>query len=492
MAFLHLSRVCLAFCFLDVFLLLTPAALAIDIDGVQPVAYDLPKVNFFLRRAPTDAPLGAVGYEMPELFNIIAYLDTGTSSILLSHEVAYGMQIASSTYDSQTVTFRDVGVYGAEEFDVSERLYGAFAPTYDGVVTDNWDNYDTVYNQTFGPVRTQIFRTEDPSGGLDILGMPAMAGKVVVINPKPLNALLLDDWEHADYLRTYVYDKANPPAQFLPDNAASPGIPTTLNRHVQMSYGNFSRFTEVVPNDAEGPVFSHNPFIGTNPAAIFDPTQPVGDNPGITITMGTNSTTGNFLFDTGGSFTIISTNLASSLNIRYVAGTQDSTNPQLEYFDPDTGVSTGSVPDQFQNLIGGIGGSGWAAGFYLTSLLLPTMEATDPFSLDDPNNICFLNAPVLIGDIGLMNPQDNSETFILDGVFGMNNLVASAFVIQDSTGMPVSMSPSATGEFNWIVFDETDGVLGLDVNGVPEPGTFILLAVGGLFFLIVRVVRRRR
>ena len=185
MAKLHPSRVILAFCFLSAFLSLAPVALAIDIEGVQPAAYDLPQVNFFLRRAPADPPLGAVGYGLPDYFNIIAYLDTGTSSILLSHETAYGMQIASSTYGRETVTFQDVGVYGAEEFDVSEQIYGAFAPTYDGVDSNNLGTYSSVYNQTFGPVRTQISRLEDPSGGLDILGMPVMAGKVVVINPQP-------------------------------------------------------------------------------------------------------------------------------------------------------------------------------------------------------------------------------------------------------------------------------------------------------------------
>ena len=88
--------------------------------------------------------------------------------------------------------------------------------------------------------------------------MPTMAGKVVVMDPTPL-----EDWENLDYMHAFVY---NPGTPFTPGNAASPGIPTT-NRHIRLSYGSFDRFSEITPTGAPGPTLAHNPFIGPDPVA---------------------------------------------------------------------------------------------------------------------------------------------------------------------------------------------------------------------------------
>ena len=119
------------------------------------------------------------------------------------------------------------------------------------------------------------------------------------------------------------------------------------------------------------------------------------------------------------------------------------------------------------------------AGFNLTDLLLHTLEGgLDP---NDPDNIRFLNAPVLVADITLYDPVADEE-LTLDGIFGMNFLLASATLDFDQ----VNESP-----FNWIVFDEPNGMLGLDLKAVPEPTTFILAAIG-LVAVAGQAWRRRR
>ncbi len=466
MAKLHPSRVCLALCFLGVLLSLAPAVLAIDIEGAQGVSFDQPRVNVALRWTPAGDPLTAY-VEGISTFNIQAFLDTGASGILLSKETSDYLGVTKATSGGSLVTFEDVGVAGSALFHVSDSLYVAIAPS-NAIDIDNPGTQLAVYNQVFGAIRTQI--SPETSSipmlqGLDIVGMPVMAGKVVVMDPKPLEA-----FPDFDLMHTFIYDPDTP----YTGNAASPGIPAT-SHHVELSYGDFGRFTVVTPSGAEGPALSHNPFIGPNPIASIDPSLPAGDTPGITVAFGGVSTEGSFLLDTGAQMSMISASLADQLNVRYMAETEGTDYPQLELYDPlDPGAPGTLIEDQFQATIGGIGGSVTVAGFNLDSLLVPTME-------DDGFN--FLNAPVLVFDITLKDPLTD-DTLILDGIFGMNFMVASA---------NVSTWEIRAGAFNWIVFDEPNGILGLDLKTdlIPEPGTFVLLAFGASIFLLRRIVRRR-
>ncbi|MCD4727429.1 MAG: PEP-CTERM sorting domain-containing protein [Pirellulales bacterium] len=470
MAKLHPSRVCLALCFLGAFLSLTPAVLAIDIEGAQGVSFDQPRVNVALRWTPAGDPLTAY-VEGISTFNIQAFLDTGASGILLSKETSDYLGVTKATIDgsidSPLVTFEDVGVAGSALFHVSNSLYAAIAPS-NAIDIDNPGTQLAVYNQVFGAIRTQI--SPETSSipmlqGLDIVGMPTMAGKVVVMDPKPLEA-----FPDFDLMHTFIYDPDTP----YTGNAASPGIPTT-SHHVELSYGDFERFTVVTPSGAEGPAFSHNPFIGPNPVASIDPSLPAGDTPGITVAFGGASAEGSFLLDTGAQMSMISTSLADQLNVRYVAGTEGTEAPQLELYDPLSPSSPGTlIEDQFQASIGGIGGVTAVAGFNLDSLLVPTME-------DDGFN--FLDAPVLVFDITVKDLLTD-DTITLDGIFGMNFMVASA---------NISTLEIRAGAFNWVVFDEPNGILGLDLKTdlIPEPGTFVLLAFGASVFLLRRIVRRR-
>jgi autotransporter-associated beta strand protein len=196
------------------------------------------------------------------------------------------------------------------------------------------------------------------------------------------------------------------------------------------------------------------PFIGPNPV-----TGDSADTPGVTINFDGLKTTGSFLLDTGAGASMISSALAEQVQVRYRPGTEGTNFPVLEHFDAGT-LQWVEVEDQFTSKIGGVGGIVTVAGFFLDDMLVRTTEG-NAANDNDRNHLKFQSTPVLVHDISLQDPNTN-ETLTLDGIFGMNNLVASAMVIP---GDPI---PSIFGEtlssFNWVVFDQPNGILGLDVK----------------------------
>lgn len=452
-------------------LALLPAAgpvLAFEILGVQNAALDQPRVNAQLRRTSTGAPLtGTDPIFGDPISNIQAFLDTGASGGVLSQETARLLGVRRTP----GVLFEDVGIGGTVPFRVSEPLFVDVGPFFLFA--------DPAYNQQFGPLRTQIGPPADPSnpflGGIDVLGMPTMAGKVVVMDPKPLDTL-------TDFMHTYVY---NPGTVFNPAAAESdPGIPPT-NRTIDLSFGSFDRFTQLTPPGADGPTLRENPFIGPNPVAMLDPSLPPDDTPGMTLKLGSQQTTGSFLLDTGAIASVISKDLAADLNVRYAL--DPTLPPTLELFDPANPSADGTVlPNQFRLTLSGLGGDLTAAGFFLDSMLLRTKEG-DPLNDDDPAHLRYIGAPVLVADISLKDPVTLDE-LTLDGLFAMNFLVASIFFSEE----PFAIGDINPSPFNWVVFDANDGVLGVDVRGlagtVSEPASLYLL----LLAFGVAGVRRRR
>jgi hypothetical protein len=322
---------------------------------------------------------------------------------------------------------------------------------------------------------------------VDVIGMPAMKGKVVVIDTTPVkgtndfleNILTLEEMPDI-FLHTYVYNPGTPFNAATKDT--NPGIPTT-SHHVKLSYASFDRFTRITPSGATGPTLSHNPFIGPDPiAAKFGGGATSLDNvPGIKITRGTASSEGSWLLDTGAAASMISTAQAAKLHVFYKTGTFGTDTPVL--VDENGNI----VEDQFTLAISGIGGDGqiMLAGFYLDSLILRTMEGS--LADDDPNNFRFFGAPVLVNDISLKDPN-TGETLTLDGIFGMNFLVPSTPVNMADPLMGLAPVP---GYFDWVTFDEPNGILGLNLDPtlfdeVPEPASLMLLASGALGLLCRR------
>jgi hypothetical protein len=426
----------------------------IDISGTQAAALDQPQIHVIFRDSPNGNPLG--GDSPNDGLDVAAFLDTGTSGTLLSQESASALGIDSATYDGQPVQFTDVGIAGSAPFDVSTPLYGNMAPY---TTLYGSDMPVSAYTQSFGPISIELNPepADDLIGPLDIMGMPTMAGKVMVLDPSALAATDPNDF---DSLRTYLYSPGTPFDAATADS--DPGIPTT-NFHVKLSYADFTDYTTTTPSGAPGPTLGDNPFFGP------DPLSPAGSNvPPVSISQGSLSASGSFLFDTGSAASFISTAMAASVGVQYQDGTYGSDNPVL------VDSSGNPLPNQFVLPIGGIGGTINAAGFFLSSLTLPTQEG-------DP--ITFLDAPVLVADVSATN-NVTGQTITLDGDLGMNFLLPS-IDISGLTG-PSSSAASAkpaddpadsAAPFDWITYDQPAGVLGLDI---PDLTTSPPPAVTGL------------
>ena len=70
-------------------------------------------------------------------------------------------------------------------------------------------------------------------------------------------------------------------------------------------------------------------------------------------------------------------------------------------------------------------------------------------------------APVMVVDITVEDPKTKQQV-TLDGVFGMNYMVASAYVAE--AGLMPDIKNLTQGPFEWIVFDEPAGMLGLKLR----------------------------
>lgn len=383
-----------------------------EIRGVQPAALDQPRVYVQVRRTEKGPALSAKGEGGEPASAVEAFLDTGASGVVLSSSTykALGIRFAR-TPEGTAVKFEDVGVGGAEEFRVSEPVFLALAP-----YSSNTDGGDPgAYGKPLGPMRVQLRPTggilDALTGGTDVVGMPAMAGKVVVIDCRPVAKM--------DKLKTWV---------------VSPGeqrVPRTT-RGVPLTYVSFERFTRVTPAGAAGPVVVANPVIGPDPlkpaAAAAD-----GRNAGAVVARHKGKATRlTMLLDTGAACSMISVAKAAELGVTY---------------DEDTGTLAGALAkEQFSLSVGGIGGMKTAQGFYLDVLALPA-QAGEP--------IVYAKAPVLVSDVTVTDPA-TGRPFTLDGVFGMNFLTASASI---EGGLLPEIGDIVGGPFEWVVIDHVRGVL---------------------------------
>jgi len=228
--------------------------------------------------------------------------------------------------------------------------------------------------------------------------MPMLAGKVMVMDPKPLN-------KFDDRMRVHIY---------MP---GSREIPQTTQQ-VKLLMVSFAKYTRTTPAGAAPPTMAANPMI-----------------PKITITHNGKAITGTFLLDTGSACSMISKDVAAKLGVHYSEG---STNHLDKVPDKD----------QFTLTVGGIGGQHEAAGFYLDGLVVPTIKGQP---------IAYRRAPVLVSDITVMDPA-TKKTMTLDGVFGMNLLVASAKV---TGGLLPDIDKLTQGPFEVIVIDFKEGIMGV-------------------------------
>lgn len=390
---------------LAAWLALTVPAFAEDISGVKAASLDQPRIYVHIQRAATGEPL--VAKAAGEASGAVeAFLDTGATGIVISHATATALGLQHQKADKSDVIYEDVGVGGTDSFQVSEPLFVSFAKY--SSLTDG-DN-PGAYCKPIGPVRLQLRQTEDLleslTGGMDVAGMPAIFGKVIVMDVRPVNTMM-------DKIKTSLED---------PKSANIP----VCDVEVPLTPVSFTRFTRLTPAQSAGPAQVPNPMIGPNPFDKNDKSK------GVQLAFNGKSTSTTMLLDTGAACSMISIAVAKELGVT------------------DDGHKLVGPPakEQFTMTVGGIGGQKTARGFYLDTLILPTRKG-------DP--IRYLKAPVLVADISVTDPK-TKEVYTLGGVFGMNFLVASAEI---TGGLLPDIGALSEGAYSHVIVDQPRNVLGL-------------------------------
>lgn len=391
---------------------------AFEVTGVRPNAIGLPEVNIVLKPSAGVPPYSGLDDVADAFTNLRFVFDTGASGMVLFENQTLKLGVPSQQSTEGAVIFSDVGVGGSTDFNVSQPTHLSLGH-FDQEPPDayNAGTEQTDYPRQYSNIRLQLGPAGSGGGFLGPLGLsgiagtPVMLGRISVVQPKFAEQFF-------GTIHTYVYDPNETPV-------AGPGILPT-NLHIELSLKSFIRFTKTTPDGAPGPSLATNPFIGPDPLAAFEgqspplPTLP----PGVRLSHNGKQVAASFLLDTGNQTSSISSKIAEQLNVRYVPGTHGTADPSLETFDPMNPASLGVViEDQFQITVAGIAGNVVIAGFFLDSLQIKTQEG-DPSSDTDPAHLNFPNAPVYIQDIELLDPL-TMDTFVIDGIVGMNYLMAS-------------------------------------------------------------------
>ena len=281
-------------CLASLIFALFPATVwAVDIDpGFQNTAAALPKTNVALSTNGTDALVSPDGFDPNNPLQSVntitfqAFLDTGTSGIVLSRETAESFNLQKIQSGGNDVHFSDIAVGGSVQTNVSQSLHVWLTRNASSVNPEDPAQYD----QKSGAVNLEL--TQNFASGftppVDIVGMPVMINKVVVIDPTPINSDIVGAAVfETTQMNTYVNNPTGP--VFGSDN---PGIPTSAY-HVKLSSVDFSRFNTVTPTGAQGPVLANNPMIGPNPFNSSDTT------PKLKVSYNGQTAAGSFLLDTG-------------------------------------------------------------------------------------------------------------------------------------------------------------------------------------------------
>ncbi len=272
--------------------------------GVYEAAVDLPRILFLLKRDADGPALGRGGrFEVN-----YAFLDTGGSGIMLSRETANLLGVGVEP----NARFVDIGIGGDEYFDVSEFLYVGIADY------EEKKPHDPGVYKVLGPGRVQVKREAAGLLGqpVDVMGVPVMAGRVVVLDSAATNEL-----------------------GFFAAQIKEPGDPSIpkVDITVALRFENFLN-----PNNPKNipplPSLSYNPVIDS-----------------IVIGYKGKQSKGNWLFDTGATVSFISTDQARQIGLLDEKG-----RPLVRQIF--------SVP------VGGVGAMVEIPGFEIDELTVPTLS----------------------------------------------------------------------------------------------------------------------
>jgi len=273
-------------------------------EKVYEAALDLPRI-YFLIKTDTD---GRSLNQKEKFETHYAFLDTGASGILLSNETAEGLGVNLDA----NAQYVDVGVGGTEYFKVSEPLNVCLA----SFASQNPEN-QSIY-KCFGPWRVQVKRESAGllSEPIDVIGMPAMIGSVVVLNSGATNSL--------GYFAADIKKENDPKIPKMDFKVA-----------LQLK-----KFTNPEDKRNVGPL----PVSGNNP--VIDR---------VMVSFNGRRSEGSWLLDTGATLSMISTRQAKKLGL-------------MDEKDEPLAKVAFSLP------IGGIGQMTMVNGFEVDRLTIPTMN----------------------------------------------------------------------------------------------------------------------
>jgi len=345
------------------------AARDIVLEGVNEAALDLPRIHFLLQRsAPGPALQSGSGFVAHD-----AFLDTGASGVLLSQETAQELGVALIP----GARYVDVGVGGAEVFSVSEPLLLGLVG-YESSLAGNPRAY-----RNAGRGRFQVKEAAGLLGeAINVIGTPAFYKNVVVLNTGATNDL-----------------------GFCAATLKEPGDPTIPSTQVAIKL-RFVDFANRHHPDNVPPL----PVIAPNP--VID---------GLVLQHHGHLSKGTWLFDTGGTISLISTRQARAL-----------------------GITEGQSP-AFTLPVGGVGNMTTIPGYQIDRLVVPTLN---------DRNLVFTNVRLGVHDITYRDEDTQAER-TLDGIFGSNFLCASAKM---EGLLPGDIRQTLIDK---VVIDMPEGILGL-------------------------------
>jgi hypothetical protein len=347
-------------------------------------------------------------------FSLLAVLDTGASGCVLSATDAGpdGLNIPILSNE----TYVDVGIGGNETFNISQLTPLILAPiglmaSFDPFGTDPDPSENRSNYTTYGSYNFQIRQSDPLYAGIyplnmNLVGTPVLNQYVMHVTPNSSGYTSMIPT--VDYLVTDLL-----PA--VPSDLPSSGV-----FRVGLSYENFVK----------------------DPTSVSTSTNPIIHN--IKLTLGQKDITSNWLFDTGGSVTMIGRDMAVNL-----------------------GIDLSSDPVTTTNVIGVGNVERTLFGYKVDSLAVP---------LANGDELVYKNIVVFV-------PEDGALPADLTGIFGMN-LLNQSFPTADDI---YSLTDSPFSD--WYV-DPFNNQLVL-VLAVPEPTIFVMLFTAGTLILLWRVQRRR-
>jgi len=366
-----------------------------------------------------------------------AVLDTGSSGSVISALEAQGRGLSMTTD-----TYIDVGIGGTESFNVSAPTTVKLATVDSGAVVVSPGGLSvTEHVDMFSPFGTDYklqVRGSDPiiqdgasKVAINTLGTPLLNQYVMHVN-SGLGAQVFP----------YSLDSlGTAPVNFVPTElVAKSSLPRDLHAG--------SSELVLVPKDTTKSVL-HVPLVykdfidyklNPNPAPSVSTNPTI---PGVTISLGAGTATSDWLFDSGASVTMMGRDLATSLGI-------DVSQPGITEL-PVLGIG-GAMP-MFQ-------------GYEIDQLVL---------SATNGDKVTFHDVVVFV-------PGKDDLPADLPGIFGMN-LINNSF--SGLSGDPFfgieELDPVSSNFSDWYVVPAA----------VPEPSSFVLLAIG-VSILLLRRMRTRR